>query len=164
MRQGELFLKAVIQRVSSASVTADGKTVGAIGLGLFVLLGVAVNDTPELAEKLAAKISRMRVFCDGNNNNDKGKLTRSIIEAGGSILVVSNFTLCGNCQKGNRPDFTGAASAEKARELYLYFIDEIVKSGVKNCQTGRFGADMQVSAVCDGPVTITLDTDSFNYI
>ena len=105
----------------------------------------------------------MRVFSDGNNN-DKAKLARSVIETGGDVLVVSNFTLCGSCRKGNRPDFTGAANAEKARGLYLYFIDEIIKNGVKSCETGRFGADMQVSTVCDGPVTITLDTDSFNHI
>lgn len=155
-------MKAVIQRVSEARVTASGETLGAIGSGLFILLGVALQDTPELAKKLASKIARMRIFCDGNNNNNddnSGKLTCSVNDIGGGVLVVSNFTLCGNCRKGNRPDFTGAAKAGQARELYLNFIDELVKNGVKNCESGRFGADMQVSAVCDGPVTIVLDTD-----
>lgn len=156
-------MKAVIQRVSSARVTVGGETVGAIGGGLLVFLGVALTDTPESAEKLASKIARMRIFSNGNNNSNddnNGKLTSSVNDVGGGVLAVSNFTLCGSCRKGNRPDFTGAAKAEQARKLYLYFIDELVKNGVKNCESGRFGADMQVFTVCDGPVTIVLDTDS----
>lgn len=147
-------MKAVIQRVSSAAVTADGETVGKIGKGLLVLLGVAQGDTPECAEKLAAKIAKMRIF------SDNGKLTKSVSDVDGGILIVSNFTLYANCVKGNRPDFTAAAGASKARELYLHFIDEIIKVGVKNCASGRFGADMEISAVCDGPVTIVLDSES----
>lgn len=148
-------MRAVIQRVSSAAVTADGETVGKIKNGLLVLLGVAKGDTPECTRKLASKVARMRIFSDGN-----GKLSKSVSDVDGGILVVSNFTLCASCSKGNRPDFCGAAGAEQARILYLQFIDEIINSGVKNCASGRFGADMQISLVCDGPVTIALDTDS----
>lgn len=158
-------MKAVIQRVSSAAVTSEGETVGEIAVGLLVLLGVANGDTIENAEKLASKIARMRIFSNESDNNadsdkNKGKLTKSVIDVGGGVLTVSNFTLCGNCSRGNRPDFVGAASSSEARGLYLHFIDEIIKFGVKNCASGRFGADMQVSLVCDGPVTIVLDTDS----
>lgn len=148
-------MKAVIQRVSKAYVTADGETIGEIADGLMVLLGVANGDTTECADKLASKIARMRIFNDNN-----GKLGRSVSDIGGGVLIVSNFTLCGNCRKGNRPDFIGAMSADMARGLYLHFIDEIVKSGIKSCASGSFGADMQISLVCDGPVTIVLDTDS----
>ena len=148
-------MKAVIQRVSRALVMADGETVGEIAEGLMVLLGVANGDTPECADKLASKIARTRIF-----NDNKGKLSQSVTDIGGGVLIVSNFTLCGNCRKGNRPDFIGAMSADEARELYLYFIDKIIKSGIKNCASGRFGADMQISLLCEGPVTIVLDTDS----
>jgi D-aminoacyl-tRNA deacylase len=148
-------MKAVIQRVSGARVTSDGETAGEIAAGLLVLLGVACGDTPECAEKLASKVARMRVF-----NDENGKLSKSVLDIGGGVLIVSNFTLCGNCSKGNRPDFTGAAGAAEARGLYLHFIDEIIKTGVKDCASGRFGADMQVFLLCDGPVTIVLDTDN----
>jgi D-tyrosyl-tRNA(Tyr) deacylase len=148
-------MKAVIQRVSSAAVTVSGETVGKINKGLLVLLGVAKSDTPELAEKLASKVARMRIFDDEN-----GKLSKSVSDVDGGILIVSNFTLCSDCSRGNRPDFGTAAGAEQARELYLHFIDSVINSGIKNCESGRFGADMQISLVCDGPVTIALDTDS----
>lgn len=147
-------MKAVIQRVSSAAVTVDGEVVGKIDNGLFVLLGVAKGDRPEDAEKLASKIAKMRIF------TENGKLTKSVIDIDGGVLVVSNFTLYGNCSKGNRPDFTAAAGADEARELYRQFVDEIIRAGVKSCETGRFGADMRISAVCDGPVTIVLDSES----
>jgi|WetSurMetagenome_2_1015567.scaffolds.fasta_scaffold523898_1 D-aminoacyl-tRNA deacylase len=154
-------MKAVIQRVSGAAVASDGETVGEIGEGLFVLLGVANGDTPQCAEKLASKIVKMRIFSDKDNDNGKEKLMKSVADVGGGVLIVSNFTLCGSCAKGNRPDFTGAAAASTARGLYLHFIDEIIKAGVKTCASGRFGAEMLISARCDGPVTIVLDTDSF---
>lgn len=145
-------MKAVIERVKSASVTVDNETVGKIGDGLFVLLGVEKGDTEKEAQKLAAKIAKMRIFSE----NDK--LTNSVIDIGGGVLVVSNFTLAGNCRKGNRPDFVTAAGADEARRLYLLFIDEIIKNGVSVCQSGRFGADMTIDSVCDGPVTIILDS------
>jgi D-aminoacyl-tRNA deacylase len=148
-------MKAVIQRVSGARVVSGGETAGEIAAGLLVLLGVACGDTPECAEKLASKVARMRIF-----NDEFGKLSKSVLDIGGGVLTVSNFTLCGNCSRGNRPDFAGAAGAAEARGLYLHFIDEIIKTGVKDCASGRFGADMQVFPICDGPVTIVLDTDN----
>lgn len=145
-------MKAVIERVKRASVTVDNETVGKINDGLFVLLGVEKGDSEKEAQKLAAKIAKMRIFSE----NDK--LTNSVIDIGGGVLVVSNFTLAGNCRKGNRPDFVTAAGADEARKLYLLFIDEIIKNGVSDCQSGRFGADMTIDSVCDGPVTIILDS------
>jgi D-aminoacyl-tRNA deacylase len=156
-------MKAVIQRVTNASVKSNGEVVGEIGAGLAVLLGVAVGDTAADAEKLASKIARLRIFgdeSDNNNDNGKKKLATSVVDVGGGVLIISNFTLCGNCQRGNRPDFTAAAGADEARGLYLHFIDEIIKSGVKSCASGRFGTDMQLSIACDGPVTIFMDTNN----
>lgn len=147
-------MRAVIQRVSSAAVNADGAVVGKIGEGLLVLLGVRRGDTQKDAEKLASKIAKMRIF------TENGKLAKSVRDVGGGVLVVSNFTLYANCSRGNRPDFTDAAGADAARGLYEHFIEEIKKAGVENCSSGRFGADMQISAVCDGPVTIVLDSES----
>jgi D-aminoacyl-tRNA deacylase len=152
-------LRAVLQRVTAASVVTEGETVGEIGAGLAVLLGITHDDTPLCAEKLAQKIARMRIFTDIETD----KLSRSVLDIGGGVLVVSNFTLYGNCVKGNRPDFTAAAGAEAARALYLHFIDEFIKAGVGNCQSGRFGADMQLLLQCDGPVTILLDTDTLRF-
>ncbi|HEX2937779.1 MAG TPA: D-aminoacyl-tRNA deacylase [Ruminiclostridium sp.] len=148
-------MKAVIQRVTRAAVSVGGEVVGGIEQGLFVLLGVAEGDTQHDAEKLAAKTAKLRIFCD-----ESGKLSKSASDIGGGILTVSNFTLCGNCSHGNRPDFTAAAKAQKARELYLHFIDIIEQSGVKKSASGRFGADMKISAELDGPVTIVIDTET----
>lgn len=146
-------MKAVVQRVSGAKVTVNGETVGSIDEGLFVLLGVSKEDTAENADKLASKIAKMRIFSE----NDK--LTNSVIDINGGILTVSNFTLYGNCKKGNRPDFMASAGGKEAWPLYLRFVDGLIKNGVKKCETGRFGEDMKVQCVCDGPVTIVIDSN-----
>lgn len=148
-------MKAVVQRVKTAKVETGGEIVGSIEKGLVVLLGVAKGDTPQNADKLAQKIARMRIFDD-----EAGKLNYSLADIDGSALVVSNFTLCGSCVHGNRPDFMAAEKFERARELYLHFIGSLENSGVRNCETGRYGADMQVTLEGDGPVTIILDTDT----
>lgn len=148
-------MKAVVQRVLSAKVETGGEIVGSIEKGLMILLGVAKGDTAENAEKLAQKIIRMRIFDD-----DKGKLNYSLADIKGGALVVSNFTLCGNCVHGNRPDFMEAAGFVEARGLYLDFIGALNNMGISQCESGRFGADMKVSLECDGPVTIILDTDT----
>jgi D-tyrosyl-tRNA(Tyr) deacylase len=144
-------MRAVVQRVSRASVTIGGEVVGAIGRGLVVLLGVAPDDTPERARWLADKVVGLRIFAD-----DAGKMNRSLTDAGGSALIVSQFTLYGDCSKGRRPSFLGAAGPEVAIPLYETFIDAVKALGVPTA-TGRFGADMQVELVNDGPVTLILD-------
>lgn len=148
-------MKAVIQRVTHAAVSVGDEIVGEIGNGLLVLLGVAEGDTDANAEKLASKVARLRIFSDEN-----GKLSKSVTDIGGGTLTVSNFTLCGSCSRGNRPDFTAAAKADEARRLYLHFIDSVEQSGVSVSASGRFGADMKISAELDGPVTIVIDTDT----
>lgn len=147
-------MKAVLQRVSNASVEIQGKTVGRCGKGLLILLGVAVEDTKAQAEKLAGKIAGLRIFED-----DGGKLNRSLLDIGGDALVISNFTLYADCKSGRRPSFVNAAGAEKACPLYEYFVERLKAEGIANCDTGRFGADMKVSLINDGPVTIVLNTD-----
>lgn len=145
-------MKTVIQIVESASVTVDGKTVGEISKGLLVLVGVAKGDTIEDCNKLAAKVAKMRIFCE----NDK--MTNSVIDIDGEILLVSNFTLYANCKKGNRPDFMNSAGGSEAEPLYLDFKKALLANGVKNVETGVFGADMNINTVCDGPVTIVVDS------
>ena len=144
-------MRAVVTRVSHASVTIDGQVHGQIGRGFLVLLGVGPNDTHETAVKLADKICNLRVFEDEN-----GKMNLSVQDVGGSILLVSQFTLLGDARKGNRPSFTGAAVPEKAIPIYERVISELAKR--LPVQTGVFGADMQVELVNDGPVTILLDS------
>ncbi len=147
-------MKAVIQRVKSANVSIDGKTVGAIGQGLLILLGVAKGDTQAEVGVLSEKILKLRIFSDEN-----GKMNRSVIDVGGEIMVVSQFTLLANCRHGNRPDFLESAPPDIANELYEQFKSTIrEKTGKVEC--GVFGADMQVALVNDGPVTILLDTDT----
>ena len=145
-------MRAVIQRVSQASVTVDGQTVGAIEQGLMVLLGVARGDTAGEATYLADKTAGLRIFED-----DDGKMNRSVKEVGGSILVVSQFTLLGDCRKGRRPGFTEAATPELADALYEAYVDVLRNRGL-TVATGVFQADMQVALVNDGPVTLMLDS------
>ena len=145
-------MRVVIQRVSEASVTVDQKTVGAIGQGLVVLLGVAQGDTSQEAKSLAEKTAGLRIFED-----DAGKMNRSVEEIGGSLLVVSQFTLLGDCRKGRRPGFTDAAPPELADQLYEEYVAALRRRGV-NVATGVFRADMQVALVNDGPVTMLLDS------
>ena len=144
---------AVLQRAASAYVRVEGKTVGEIGKGLLILLGVGREDTEKEAQMLAAKILRCRIFTD-----DADKMNLSVTDVGGGALVVSNFTLLANYRRGNRPDFMGAAEPVRAKELYLYFTD-LLRRELSLVQTGEFGAEMQVGLVGDGPVTIVMDTD-----
>lgn len=147
-------MKCVIQRVLSSSVSVDGNIVGEIQKGFLILLGVAEGDTEADAEKLAKKISLMRVFEDS-----EGKMNLSVKDIDGEILVVSQFTLCADCKKGNRPSFVGAMRPEGATRLYELFMALLKDNGVKKVDHGIFGADMKVSLVNDGPVTIILDTE-----
>ena len=146
-------MRALIQRVPHAQVDVDGRTVGSIGTGLLILLGVGPDDTPELCEKLADKALGLRIFCD-----EAGKMNRSLADIGGQVLVVSQFTLYADCRKGKRPSFTGAALPELAVPLYEQFLQECRSRGFAP-QHGQFGADMLVASENDGPVTILLDTD-----
>lgn len=145
-------MRAVIQRVSSASVTVDGKVAGAIGPGLLVLLGVGRNDTEQDAEALAHKIIELRVFQD-----DAGKMNLSLRDTGGSLLVVSQFTLYGDTRKGRRPSFDLAAPPEQARRLYEHFVEAARRQGV-HVETGVFQTMMSVSLVNEGPVTFLVET------
>lgn len=147
-------MRAVVQRVTSSKVSVDGKTVGEIGKGFNALLGVVEGDTDEQAILLAGKIARLRVFEDEN-----GKMNLSVNDVGGEILAISQFTLCADCKKGNRPSFTLSAAPDEANRLYELFCSEISANGVRNVEKGIFGADMAVDIANDGPVTIMLDTD-----
>lgn len=149
-------MKAVVQRIKRAAVTADGQPSGTAGAGLLVLLGVYEGDNDSNAELLASKVALLRVFCDEND-----KMNRSVLDIGGSVLTVSNFTLCADTKKGNRPSYTHAMEPAEAERLYMYFIDCLKKCGVKNAEHGEFGADMQIDSVLNGPVTIILDTDTW---
>ena len=146
-------MKAVIQRVSECSVTVDGKTVGRISAGFLILWGVESGDTQKDAEKLSAKIAGLRIFTD---ENDKMNLSLQDINAG--VLVVSNFTLSADCRKGRRPNFINAEKPQRANELYEYFCECIVKNGINTVEKGIFGADMKISLINDGPVTIIIDS------
>ena len=146
-------MRAVLTRVKSASVDIDGVTVGKIGQGFLILLGVGPEDTQEKCRYLCEKALGLRVFEDEN-----GKMNRSLEDVAGQVLVVSQFTLYGNCRKGRRPSFTDAAPPELGNQLYEYFLRCCEQLGYPP-QHGVFGADMQVSSVNDGPVTLILDTD-----
>ena len=146
-------MKAVIQRVTRASVTVDGERISAIGNGLLILLGVAEGDTRRDAEVLAEKIANLRIFSDSDD-----KMNLSLLTVEGAALVVSQFTLCADCRKGRRPDFFGAAKPDIADELYEYFCERIKSTGVNDVQKGVFGADMKVELLNDGPVTILIDS------
>ena len=145
-------MRAVLTRVNSASVTIDGQVVGKIGKGFLILLGVGPNDTEKECRYLAEKALGLRVFEDGN-----GKMNLGLDAVNGQVLVVSQFTLYGNCRKGRRPSFVGAAGPEKGEALYEKFLDICREHGFEP-QHGRFGADMKVESVNDGPVTLILDT------
>ena len=145
-------MRAVVQRVREARVTIDGDVVGAIEHGLCVLLGVANGDTETDATRLCDKITRLRIF-----NDDDGQMNRAIDQVGGSLLVVSQFTLHADCRKGRRPSFQNAAPAERARALYEHFV-ALARRGPVPVATGEFQAHMALSLVNDGPVTIVLDT------
>ncbi len=146
-------MRAVVTRVTSASVAIGGRQVGAIGRGFLILLGVGPADTEEECRFLAEKIVGLRVFSDEN-----GKMNLDLGQVDGELLVVSQFTLYGNCRKGRRPSFTGAAGPELGNRLYERFLALCAELGYPP-QHGEFGADMQVSSVNDGPVTLILDTD-----
>lgn len=141
-------MRAVIQRVGFARVKVEERTVGEIQKGLLILLGITHEDTPQKAEWLAEKCANMRIFPD-----DQGKMNLHVVDAGGSVLVISQFTLYGDCSRGKRPGFSAAAKPEAAEPLYECFSKRLKLLGI-NTQTGIFGADMQVELLNDGPVTL----------
>lgn len=147
-------MRFIIQRVKESSVVIDGEAVGKIGKGYLVLIGIAESDTKETADRLVKKMIGLRIFEDEN-----GKTNLSLADVCGSLLLVSQFTLYANCRKGNRPSFIEAGSPDKAEALYEYIIEECRKT-VPDVQTGRFGAEMEVSLVNDGPFTILLDSST----
>jgi D-aminoacyl-tRNA deacylase len=144
-------MKAVVQRVSQAWVEVDGRRVAQIGKGALILLGIARGDTKEMCSRLCEKIRDLRFFSDS-----EGKLNLSLGEAGGSLLIVSQFTLLGDCRKGRRPSYSRAATAEEARDLYAYFVDQCRQTSLK-VEEGEFQAHMQVGLINDGPVTLLLE-------
>ena len=146
-------MKFVIQRVKQASVKVEGSVIGEIEKGYLVLIGVSDKDTEAVADKMIKKMIGLRIFEDA-----EGKTNLSLADVGGSLLLVSQFTLYANCKKGNRPSFIEAGAPDKANQLYEYIIEESKKS-VSVVQTGRFGAEMEVSLINDGPVTILLDSE-----
>ena len=145
-------MRAVVQRVSRASVTIAGEITGEIGLGLLVLLAVGSGDVRGDAEYLAEKIAGLRIFEDAG-----GKMNLSLAEVKGAVLAVSQFTLYGDVRRGKRPSFDGAAAPQLARELYEYFVEKVRRAGLR-CETGRFQETMRVELVNEGPVTILLDS------
>lgn len=147
-------MKAVIQRVESASVKVDGKTVGSCGNGYMILFGAAEGDTEAQAELLAKKTVNLRIFCDEND-----KMNKSVLDIDGEILAVSQFTLCADVKKGNRPSFISALEPQSAERLYDFYCEKLKELGVKRVEKGIFGADMKVELINDGPVTILFDTD-----
>ena len=146
-------MRAVLTRVKHASVTIDGKVLGQIGEGFLILLGITHEDTEAQAVKLADKLTGLRIFEDEN-----GKMNRGLEEVNGQLLIVSQFTLYGNCKKGRRPDFLAAARPEVAIPLYEKFV-ELCRAKGFHTETGEFGADMQVESLNDGPLTLVVDTD-----
>ena len=147
-------MKAVVTRVKNASVTIDGEIKGSIDKGCLVLLGVGPDDTEKEAVKLADKVCGCRVFEDEN-----GKMNLNLETVGGELLIISQFTLCADLKKGNRPSFFPSAAPETANRLYEYFCSCLAQQGIKTVEKGVFGADMQVEINNDGPVTILMDTD-----
>ncbi|MCQ2464866.1 MAG: D-aminoacyl-tRNA deacylase [Oscillospiraceae bacterium] len=146
-------MRFVIQRTTGSSVTVDGKITGSIGSGFCVLIGIAENDTTEIADKLIRKMLGLRIFEDEN-----GKTNLNLETVGGELLLISQFTLYADCRKGNRPSFSNAGNPVMAEEMYQYIIEKCRESGFKT-ETGVFGADMKVNINNDGPFTIILDSD-----
>ena len=149
-------MRVVLQRVTQASVKVDGEVIGAIGNGFLILLGVSDEDNESVADKMADKICKLRIFADEN-----GKTNLSLTDVGGELLVVSQFTLYGDTKKGYRPSFIKAAKPPLSVDAYELFLAEMNKHGLKDVQHGEFGADMQVSLVNEGPCTIIIDTDEW---
>ena len=145
-------MRAVVQRVSNASVTVDGKIIGEISHGLLVFLGVGEGDTEKDMQYIADKVIGLRIFSDSDD-----KMNLSVGDINGEILVVSQFTLYGDCRKGRRPNFTSSMEPKGAEEMYEKFVDYLISQGIKT-EHGEFGADMKVSLLNDGPVTILLDS------
>lgn len=145
-------MKLVVQRVKKSDVVVDGETIGKIGQGFMVLIGVAHNDTKEIADFLVQKLINLRVFEDEN-----GKMNLSIKDINGELLLVSQFTLYADTSRGNRPGFADAAKPELANELYEYFVEQCKKQNIHKVETGKFAANMQVTLQNDGPVTIILE-------
>lgn len=145
-------MRLVVQRVKTASVTVDGKTVGEIGSGLLVLVGVSHDDTAADAAQLAKKTANLRIFDDA-----AGVMNRSVTDIGGAVLAVSQFTLYGDCRKGNRPSYIDAARPEKGRELYEEYVNQL-QALIPQVETGIFQAEMDVSLINDGPVTLILES------
>lgn len=146
-------MKAILQRVTCASVTVDGAVVGEISQGFLILLGVEQGDDEKEASVLADKIAGLRIFTDQND-----KMNLALADIDGEVLVISNFTLCADCSHGRRPGFIGAARPETAEPLYEFFCNRLLQNGVKRVEKGIFGADMQVSLINDGPVTIDINS------
>ena len=144
-------MKVVVQRVKQASVTVEGKEISKIEKGFLVLVGITHTDTQKEADYIAKKVTNLRVFEDEN-----GKMNLSLKDVGGKLLIVSQFTLYGNCEQGNRPSFTEAAKPDIANELYEYFCKKCEENGIE-VQKGLFGADMKVSLINDGPVTLVIE-------
>ena len=145
-------MKALIQRVTEAAVEVDGVTIGSVGAGLLILLGISVGDEERDAVGMAGKCAKLRIFDD-----PEGKMNLSLLDIEGEALVISQFTLCADSSKGRRPSYTTAARPESAIPLYEKFIRELRGTGIKRVETGRFGADMKVSLVNNGPVTLMID-------
>ena len=146
-------MKALVQRVTEGSVTVEDHEIGSIGRGLVILFGAGHGDTVKDADYLAEKCANLRIFEDA-----AGKMNLSLLDIGGEALVISQFTLYGDCRKGRRPGFSDAADPAEAEQLYEYFLAQIARCGVKNVQHGKFGADMQVKIFNDGPVTFMLES------
>ncbi len=147
-------MKAVIQRVTEAKVSVDGEIVGSCNKGYMILFGAEHGDTEREAELLARKTANLRIFCDGDD-----KMNLSILDVEGEILAISQFTLLADVKKGNRPSFINALEPDSAQKLYKHFCQSLRALGIKRVEEGIFGADMQVSLINDGPVTILYDTD-----
>ena len=145
-------MRAVIQRIKKSSVKVEGRIIGQTREGLLVLLGVAQSDGSSDAEYLVNKITNLRIFEDKN-----GKMNRSLLDTGGEMMVVSQFTLLADCRKGRRPSFVDAANPEKAADLYAYFVEKVGNLGI-HAETGRFGAMMEVALINEGPVTIIVES------